>query len=53
MDISPVQRAVLFVAYGTLFDVYSMALTAEPWWPKVAVSSPQAKKSRERPVGFW
>ena len=29
----PVPEAVLFDAYGTLFDVYSVGLTAEQLWP--------------------
>jgi 2-haloacid dehalogenase len=33
MDSSPTPRAVLFDAYGTLFDVYSVALAAEQLFP--------------------
>ena len=33
MEKRPAPRAVLFDAYGTLFDVYSVGLTAEQLFP--------------------
>ncbi len=33
MQTNPTPEAVLFDAYGTLFDVYSVALMAEQWFP--------------------
>ena len=47
MDKQPAPRAVLFDAYGTLFDVYSVALAAEQLFPGAGERLAQAWRDKQ------